>query len=128
MVPKGKRLQDTIDFPIVVDDPSEAIRSSEIEWFLRAFFDISVWRPYGGQLMGLVLPYVTPDWALSPEGQEFIEGMLDIEEHELARDPASTHHVVAFGRIKSMPRLAPRLAGQVRKAIGRRLRGLASSD
>ena len=121
MVPKGERLRDTIDFPIVVDDPSEAIRSAEIESFLRDFFDISIWRPYGGQLASMVLPYVSPQWALSPAGHEFIEAILELEDCELARDPTSTFQVVAFGRIKSIVRLAPQLLEQAGKAIGRRL-------
>ena len=122
LVPPEARLGSRIDYPIAVDDPSEAIRSSEIESFLRAFCDLTVWRPYGGQLVGLVLPYVSPDWAVSPRGHAAVEAMMKIEQYELARRPAATHHAVAFGRIKSLPRLIPPLARQVGKAVRRRLR------
>jgi hypothetical protein len=111
-------------FPIVVDDPSEAIRSAEIETFLRDFLDIVVWRPYGGQLAEQVLPYVSPAWSRSPEGHEFIAAMLQLEDYELARDPSTTYHVAGFGRIKSLPRLAPKLARQAQRALLRRLRAL----
>jgi SAM-dependent methyltransferase len=121
MLPSEGKLKTEIDIPIEPNDPSEAIRSSEIPRFLREFFDILEWRPYGGQLVDLVLPCLAADWVSSAEGLPYLQAMLQIEDYELARDPASTHYVVAYGRLKSLPRLAGPLARQVRRALARRL-------
>src|SRR5207247_323358 len=85
-------------------------------------FDIEVWRPYGGQVVDLVFPCLAADWVCSAEGLPFVQSMLRIEEYELERNPASTHYAVAYGRLKSLPRLARPLAAQVRRAVGRRLK------
>lgn len=121
MLPAEAKLKTEIDIPIEMNDPSEAIRSSEIPRFLREFFEILEWRPYGGQVVDLVFPCLTADWVASPEGLPFVQAMLQIEDYELARNPVSTHYVVAYGRLKSLPRLAPILVGQVRRALARRL-------
>lgn len=121
MLPSEGKLKTEIDIPIEPNDPSEAIRSSEIPRFLREFFDILEWRPYGGQLVDLVLPCLAADWVSSAEGLPYLQSMLQIEDYEVARDPAATHYVVAYGRLKSLPRLAGPLAGQVRRALARRL-------
>jgi SAM-dependent methyltransferase len=122
ILPAEGKLRPDIELPVEPNDPSEAIRSSEIPRFLGDFFDIAVWRPYGGQVVDLVMPNLAADWAASPEGLPYVQAMLDIEDYELARNPASTHYVVAFGTLKSLPRLAAPLADQVRKAARRRIR------
>ena len=101
MVPDTAKLQKTIPYPIQPDDPSEAVRSSEIPRFVRQFFHVIDWRPYGGQLVDLVMPCLADGWALSPEGRRYVAAMLEIEEAELSRDRSRTHHVVAYGRLKS---------------------------
>jgi hypothetical protein len=121
MLPPEARLRAEIDIPIEPNDPSEAIRSSEIPRFLRDFFDIEEWRPYGGQVVDLVFPCLDAEWVFSAEGLPFVDAMLRIEDYELARDPSATHYVVAYGRLKGLPRLARPLADQVRKALARRL-------
>ena len=113
MAPAAARLKAEIDIPIEPNDPSEAIRSSEIPRFLADFFDILVWRPYGGQVVDLVFPCLDAEWVFSPEGLPFVAAMLRIEDYELARNPAATHYVVAHGRLKGLPRLARPLARQV---------------
>lgn len=125
MLPEDAKSKPRLDFPIEVNDPSEGVRSSEIGRFLNEFFDIVDWRPYGGQLVDLIMPCTRPGWADSPEGLRYIQAILDIEDYELARNPASTHHVVAFGHLKSMSRLAFPLARQTRQAIKRRLKKIA---
>jgi len=119
--PAAARVRSEIDLPIEVNDPSEAIRSSEIPRFLGEFFDLVAWRPYGGQIVDLVMPCLDAAWAAAPEGQSFVRSMLRAEDDELARSPESTHYVVAFGRLKPLPRLLGPLAGQVRGAVARRL-------
>jgi O-antigen biosynthesis protein len=104
MVPPEARTRERIEAPVEVNDPSEAIRSAEIPHFVREYFDIFAWKPYGGQIADLVFPCVKPEWTASPEGYRFVAAMLAIEDHELARDPATTHHAVAFGRLKRQGR------------------------
>ena len=125
MLPAEGKLRAEIDLPIEPNDPSEAIRSSEIPKFLRDFFDLEVWRPYGGQVVDLVMPNLAADWAVSADGIPFIQAMLRIEDYELGRHPAATHYVVACGTLKSLPRLTVPLASQVRKAALRRLKSPA---
>ena len=94
---------------------------SEIARFLRDFFDILEWRPYGGQVVDLVMPCLRPGWAVSEDGLPHIQALLAIEEEELARAPESTHYLVAFGRLRGVRGLARPLAAQARKAVLRRL-------
>lgn len=121
LLPSDGKLKSEIDIPIELNDPSEAIRSSEIPRFLSDFFDLVEWRPYGGQIVDLVFPCLSADWVSSPEGLAHVQAMLQIEDYEIERHPSSTHYVVAYGTLKSLPRLAPPLAGQVRRALARRL-------
>jgi SAM-dependent methyltransferase len=122
LVPEEARLKTRIEFPIEVKDPSEAIRSGEIESISRRFFDFEEWRPFGGQLADLILPCVALGWANSRDGRRFVDSVMRIEEDQLRKDPRSTHYVVAFGRLKPLYRLMPPFAVQVvmagrRKAI-----------
>ncbi len=55
-LPRSHRTTDSLALPIQADDPSEAVRSSEIESRLRFGFEILERRPYGGTLLSLVLP------------------------------------------------------------------------
>ena len=126
MLPGDAKERSQIDFPIEANDPSEAIRSSEIGRFLNEFFEIVDWRPYGGQLVDLILPCLRPGWPESPEGCRSIQAMLEIEDYELSRNPAASHHLVAFGRLKPPPRLALPLARQTLQAVKRRFGRLAN--
>jgi SAM-dependent methyltransferase len=133
-IPAAAKIRTEIDLPIEMNDPSEAIRSSEIPLYLRDFVDLLEWRPYGGQLADLVMPYLSAGWAASAEGLPFVEAMLAAEDEELAKAPDRTHYLVAFGtlkpptqylvefgKLKPLWRLGRPLAGQVRKAVRRRL-------
>ena len=120
-LPSDAKLKSEIDIPIEMNDPSEAIRSSEIPRFLAEFFDLVEWRPYGGQIVDLVFPCLSSDWVFSPEGLPHVQAMLRMEDDELERNPSATHYVVAYGRLKGLVRLTPPLARQVRRALARRL-------
>jgi SAM-dependent methyltransferase len=50
------RLRCDLPYPIQGDDPTEAVRSSDIEPTLRIGFDVVARRPYGGTLLSLLLP------------------------------------------------------------------------
>lgn len=57
-LPPGIRLIDSLPLPIQQDDPSEAVRSSDIESIIQIGFDVLARRPYGGTLLSIVLPHV----------------------------------------------------------------------
>jgi len=121
MLPPEAKLCSQIELPIEKDDPSEAFRSDEIPKFIREFFDVIEWRPYGGQVTDLVMPCVSSEWAASEEGSQFVQSMLDIEDWELSKDSSSSHHLVAYGTLKTVLGLAWPLGRQVIQAAKRRM-------
>jgi len=72
-LPAEARKSDVLPLPIQPDDPSEAIRSSEILEQLRIGFDVETMRDYGGNLLAVLYPQI--EWARAPEGtlQRLIE-------------------------------------------------------
>ena len=121
MLPPEAKLHSRLEFPIEVNDPSEAIRSDEIPRFIHEFFDVIEWRPYGGQVADLVLPCISSEWAASEAGSPFVQRMLDIEDGELSGDSSSSHHLVVYGTVKSAARLIWPLRRQAFRAARRRL-------
>ncbi|HEY8130388.1 MAG TPA: class I SAM-dependent methyltransferase [Thermoanaerobaculia bacterium] len=55
-IPPSVRAVDQLKPPIQMDDPSEAIRSSEIEPQLRIGFDILGKQTYGGGILSIIIP------------------------------------------------------------------------
>lgn len=55
-LPESARRVATLALPVQADDPSEAIRSSEIITQLRIGFDIREFRGYGGNLLSVLYP------------------------------------------------------------------------
>lgn len=105
-VPREAKSLLFLDLPVGKEDPSEAVRSGEIEAFLRGAFDIVEWKPYGGQIAAWVLPWVDIEWACSEEGGRLVAAMLRREDEELARDASSTENIFAFGTLKPAARRA----------------------
>lgn len=60
-VPPEIRKSDFLPLPIMVEDPSEAIRSSEILPQLAIGFDLEEIRIYGGNLLAVLYPVI--DWS-----------------------------------------------------------------
>jgi SAM-dependent methyltransferase len=118
--PESGRTGKPLEPPVNKYDISEAIRSGEIRRYLRDYLDVVEWRPYGGQLAGLIFPYLNPDWLQAGEGRAFVRRLMDLEDAELARDPEAAHHLVALGRLKDAARL-PGLPAQAWRALRRRL-------
>jgi SAM-dependent methyltransferase len=131
MAPREAKVQEKLLPPIEPDDPTEAIRASEIAFFVREYFDVVAWKPYGGQIADLVFPCLAPAWTATPEGRRFVSALLTIEDREMDRDPSSTHHLVAFGRLKRADRPVRFFARQARlawesRALRRRTRDSGS--
>jgi SAM-dependent methyltransferase len=104
LLPSDAKVTARLSAPIEVNDPSEAVRSREIPAFFHAHFEAVAWRPYGGQIVDLLFPCLRPEWLQTAEGSRAVATLLAIEDRELARDASLSHHVVAYGRLKSAAR------------------------
>jgi SAM-dependent methyltransferase len=89
-VPAEARLDPQLPLPIQPDDPSEAIRSSEIIPQLLIGFNVAARRDYGGTLLSVLFPSV--NWAKSP--RELIGNMIAWEKELLAQGHPSYHAVI----------------------------------
>jgi SAM-dependent methyltransferase len=121
--PAQARLKDRIQIPIELMDPSEAIRSSEIRGFLRLFLRIEQWRPYGGQIASLVFPYLDASWLRTPDGERYVQKILDAEDAQMLANPDSSHQLVAVGRVRSRPATVTAMARAVLMEMRRRRSG-----
>jgi SAM-dependent methyltransferase len=65
-LPEHMRAVPDLELPIQQDDPSEAVRSSDILPLLRVGFDVRAFRPYGGNILSVLYPKLKPD-ALTSE-------------------------------------------------------------
>jgi len=55
-LPAEVRATERLQLPIQQDDPSEAVRSSEILPLLKVGFEIEEYRPYGGNILSVLYP------------------------------------------------------------------------
>jgi hypothetical protein len=130
--PAHARLRDRIEIPVELLDPSEAIRSSEIRTFLRLFLDILQWRPYGGQITALLFPYLDAAWLRTPDGERYLQTLLDAEDAQLDAEPERSHQLVAVGRVRSLARSLTAVAQhgvlELRRRCGGEMQGVKRSQ
>lgn len=86
-IPATERRVDRFDLPIQPDDPSEAIRSSEILRALGIGFRIVALRPYGGNLLSVLYPHLSA----SPET---MRRLIEEERKRLAGGENSYYAVI----------------------------------
>lgn len=94
-LPPEWRYYDRVPAPIEYDDPSEAIRSSEILPQLRSGFEVIERRDYGGTLLSILIPLI--NWAVAPE--EFQRNLI-IAEREWLLAGGETYMTVLVARPK----------------------------
>lgn len=116
-LPPSWRRQDELPFPVLAEDPSEAVRSSAILPSLRLFFDAAE-RPYGGHLTSVILPQLTDAAAADPALPEFVERLLAMEDEDIRTSPERSYYAVAVGR----PHRGARRALGLLRSAARRLR------
>ena len=104
-LPDAMKVTPKMLYPIHPDDPSEGIRSSEIESRLRIGFDVIEKRPYGGTLLALVYPLVRE------RSPQFIQSMIEAERRLLASGAPSYYAVIVAKPKKN------RLAAKLQYAI-----------
>ncbi|HWW62169.1 MAG TPA: class I SAM-dependent methyltransferase, partial [Thermoanaerobaculia bacterium] len=78
--------------PIVPEDPSEAVRSSEIVAQLGRGFDVVAMRPYGGDLLAIVCPQI--DWTQAQP--DLIDALIARERDAFPK----SHHAIIVARPK----------------------------
>lgn len=93
MLPRELRQRDDVPLPIQRDDPSEAIRSSEILPQIRIGFDIDAIRGYGGNILSVLFPL------LRNPTDDAIEQLIAAE-RELLRAGAPPFYAVIVARPK----------------------------
>jgi SAM-dependent methyltransferase len=77
-----------LPYPIQEDDPSEAIRSSEIEPQLSVGFNTLARRPYGGTLLSVIFPRLQPD-----AGDDAVARLIE-EERIVLRNGAPSYYTI----------------------------------
>jgi SAM-dependent methyltransferase len=92
-IPPHQRRGDELPLPIQQDDPSEAVRSSEILPQLRIGFDTLAQRDYGGNVLSVLYPMVAPEPSL----------IEDLIEHDAAviRSGERSYHTVLVATPKA---------------------------
>ena len=89
-IPSAARVYDELPLPIHRDDPSEALRSSEIVPQLMRGFRILEQRDYGGSLISVIFPSLRAD-AIT---REMVNDMLVEEKRLLANGFPSYHAII----------------------------------
>jgi hypothetical protein len=84
---------------VEVNDPSEAVRSSAIEPSLRRIFDVVAFRPYGGQIVSVLLPQIECERVPPADLDRLVEGWLDAEEDGFRR-PGGSFYAAILARPK----------------------------
>lgn len=92
-LPAAVRMVEHVPYPFQANDPSEAIRSSEIVEQLKVGFTITATRPYGGTLLSVAFPYLKHD-QLTPA----LVDHLIVAEKELLANGAPSFYTVLVGR------------------------------
>lgn len=94
-----KRIHRPSILSMIVDDPSEAIESSEILPALREHFEILEFKPYGGTLLQLVLSGIAHNFVEDePEALEVLELCFRAEDALLRSGELDSDFVVAACR------------------------------
>ena len=107
-----------LEVPVMVDDPSEAIRSSEIETQLAVGFDIVERRPYGGNLLSVIYP------ALRSLPDELRDRLIEEEQRWLAAGAAPFSAIIVARPKRGLRRMlgiANYWSVQKAKRVGRLL-------
>ena len=120
-LPANIRREPLLPMPIAVDDPSEAIRSSEIVPELLVGFEIVTRVDYGGTVLAPLYPFIEPDDAvvaslIETERQWLRGGAEPYYTTIVARPKRGAAGRVASARYFVIPKLK-RLGREIRKRL-----------
>jgi hypothetical protein len=91
-LPREVRQAGPLELPIQLDDPSEAVRSSEILSELSIGFSILRKRDYGGNLLAVIYP------ALKSPPPGILEELIEREKMELRKPETRSYHAIVVAR------------------------------
>jgi O-antigen biosynthesis protein len=89
-LPQHVRREPRLNEPIMMDDPSEAIRSSEIMDQLRIGFDVRAQRGYGGNFLSVMYTSMSADRM----GDEAMKALIEEERSHLAAGAGSYYGLI----------------------------------
>ena len=95
-VPPEWRMYDSLKPPIVIGDPSEAVRSSAILPSVRLYFEVAE-RPYGGHLVSILLCEMHRSAEKDPRFERFLVDWLSLEDRDLAKPSPRSYHTALAG-------------------------------
>ena len=98
-LPAAVRDGDRLPYPIQDDDPSEAIRSSEIEPQLAVGFKTLARQPYGGTLLSVIFPRLQPHVS-----DVVVQGLIDEERRMLRSGGEAARHGAYYSIVVARPR------------------------
>lgn len=114
-IPAELRKMERLPLPVQPDDPSEAVRSSEIMSEILRSFEVVEKREYGGAVLSVLYPAI--DWERA--GSETLQWLIEKDREALTR--GQSYHTVALLRQRSRLSSA---AGTVHYYLWPKLRGL----
>lgn len=91
-----------LECPVMIEDPSEAVRSNEIESQLAVGFEVLARRPYGGNLLSVIYP------ALRRLPDELRERLIEEEQRWLAAGADPFSAIIVARPKRGLRRLAGR--------------------
>lgn len=93
-LPASLRPLPRLPMPIHPNDPSEAIRSSEIVPVVSSCFEVLERRDYGGNLLALLTPYIRWDQLDETGRDELLRDLIAREKEMLRAGEASFHTLI----------------------------------
>lgn len=117
LFPRNLRYFDEFAMPVQVEDPSEAIRPSEILPLLRIGFSIEEFRGYGGNILAMLFP----DLLVERLSDAHVDAMIAAEGAMIAAG-AAPYHAVIVARPKGG---VPAAVADLRYAVARRVAPVA---
>lgn len=96
-LPARVRRRRKLRLPIDRRDPSEALRSSEILDVVRSLFEVTEIKPYGGNLLAVIYPYLDFADVTPTERNRVLEEILAAE-RRLLREGAKSFSAVVVAR------------------------------
>ena len=96
-IPKRLRRRRRLSNPVGREDPSEAVRSSEIVRAVKQRFQIVAERPYGGNILALVWPHLKLNLLDEYDRTDLLNSLIE-DERKLLRDGADSYYTLAIMR------------------------------
>jgi SAM-dependent methyltransferase len=102
-IPPELRQTKTLRPPVAYDDPTEMIRSSEIEPILRQYFDIIEYRPYYGNVVMPLVCGIRPQALNDPRVRDTLREAMQLEDDLSRRQLIDPLYAVFVGRPRGVP-------------------------